>query len=370
MKVLFIPCGIGLGHATRTNAIINKIRKKSDIVVSTYGEAYKFFKRQGIKTYKIKGIEYPRGEPKFTLSGFLLKNLDLPIVLARNYFVLSDIINKEKPDIVFIDSDPSSFIVANYLRQKDIFLSNFPALFFERKSMPEWILNKLYYQIGVLETTIDYMLKYAESLVFPSFIKYKNKPPKMEIVDLIVRKKPNQISPEKEIRNSLKIKEKFYLVSLSNYLEEDVTLSILKTLKLFKEKKFIVTSTSIKKYRKIGNLTLNPFLKKYFEYLKISEGIICSSGHSTMSEAIVYKKPIFSIPIKEHVEQITNAIMVEKYDLGSNYIIKENFKEDVFKRKLSYYFKNQEIYESSLKKRNVKGDGAKETADVISKLTK
>lgn len=370
MKVLFIPCGIGLGHATRTNAIIDEIKEKSDIVVSTYGDAYDYFKSLKLKTYKIWGLTYPKGESKFTLFSVFLENIGLPVVLVRNFFALSEIINKEKPDVVFIDSEPGSFIVANYLKQKDIFLSNLPALFFEMESIPQWISNKLSNQISILEKSMDYMLRYADSIVFPSFIKYKDKPSKIEITNLIVRKKPNSLPSEESISQSLKINEKFYLVSLSSYIGEELTLSIIKSLKQFKDRNFIVTSRYFKKNQKTGNITIFPFLNNYLEYLKISEGLICSSGHSSISEALVYKKPVFAVPIKEHIEQITNAVIIEKYGLGNNYIIKDRFNEEMLKRKLSFYFKNHLEHKLNLKKRDIKSNGAKEIKEIILKLAK
>ena len=61
-------------------------------------------------------------------------------------------------------------------------------------------------------------------------------------------------------------------------------------------------------------MVLYPFLSE--NYLRRASGVITLGGYSTMSEAVGYKKPIFMMPIENHVEQFMNAHLVKRHGFG------------------------------------------------------
>jgi UDP:flavonoid glycosyltransferase YjiC (YdhE family) len=56
-----------------------------------------------------------------------------------------------------------------------------------------------------------------------------------------------------------------------------------------------------------GALTIIPWVKNRFEYLKTCELVICRGGHNTIMQSIFYGKPSIIIPTPNHTEQYTNA---------------------------------------------------------------
>ncbi|RMF29328.1 MAG: hypothetical protein D6752_06205 [Candidatus Nitrosothermus koennekii] len=52
------------------------------------------------------------------------------------------------------------------------------------------------------------------------------------------------------------------------------------------------------------------------EIFALSDLLIVRGGHSTLSQAILYGKPVITIPIENHGEQIGNARKVDKLGLG------------------------------------------------------
>ena len=48
MKVLMMPCGIGMGHTSRCIALAEKLREKNvEVVFASYGSGYKMLKEYG-----------------------------------------------------------------------------------------------------------------------------------------------------------------------------------------------------------------------------------------------------------------------------------------------------------------------------------
>ncbi|MGC6413692.1 MAG: glycosyltransferase family protein, partial [Bacteroidia bacterium] len=52
--------------------------------------------------------------------------------------------------------------------------------------------------------------------------------------------------------------------------------------------------------------------KKFIKTLVNSKGVISSSGFSTLSEALYLNKPLLTIPINSHFEQIYNSTIIER----------------------------------------------------------
>ena len=52
--------------------------------------------------------------------------------------------------------------------------------------------------------------------------------------------------------------------------------------------------------------------KKFIKTLVNSKGVISSSGFSTLSEVLYLNKPLLTIPINSHFEQIYNSSIIER----------------------------------------------------------
>ena len=66
-----------------------------------------------------------------------------------------------------------------------------------------------------------------------------------------------------------------------------------------------------------GNLTFKSFSEHgLLEDMAQSAYVICGGGHTLMSEALYYGKPIISLPVKGAFEQWLNAHYLEKLGYG------------------------------------------------------
>ena len=97
--------------------------------------------------------------------------------------------------------------------------------------------------------------------------------------------------------------------------------------------------------------------KEFLNDLKGCKAVICNGGFTFISEAIYLKKPILSLPINGHFEQILNAIYIKKMNYGEFY-------RDLDVSKIKSFIKNIGKYNTVKNKQN-KNNLALKTIDRI-----
>lgn len=94
-----------------------------------------------------------------------------------------------------------------------------------------------------------------------------------------------------------------------------------------------------------GNLAFKTFSEAGFvEDLASARALVANGGFTTLGEAVYLHKPILSVPIKHHAEQILNAFYVEK--LGYGKYVEELTQEGLegFLSQLDTYAENLSAY--------------------------
>src|SRR3989344_1202849 len=88
-KILYTVCGVGLGHASRSAAIISKLLKKHDVLITSYGKAYDFLKQEFkpdiiVTDFDVNGL-------------YIAKLFNLPVVTISNMHILNYLPVEMKP---------------------------------------------------------------------------------------------------------------------------------------------------------------------------------------------------------------------------------------------------------------------------------
>jgi len=173
----------------------------------------------------------------------------------------------------------------------------------------------------------------------------------------IIRLLPEELNSEHYLMRKHKIKKKPLIVMLggSNY-GAYLAKAIFSLRKEFDEN-FIFFGSDIS-----IPLEHYKFKENYLEYLKISKGVISLAGNLTMSECMVYKKPMLVFPIKNHVEQLLNVYTLRNYlEVGDPNDIAGSLK--IFLSKID------EI-KRSLEMANMQGTGAVDVVEIIEETLK
>jgi uncharacterized protein (TIGR00661 family) len=363
MKLLFVVTGIGYGHATRVDSIINEIKsrdKNCKIIIAAYKSSYTYFEEK-YKVIKLNGVNYSSKNFNLNLFNLVRTNLNYPLNVRNDINLLCGYINKENPDIVIVDWEISGLIAADRCNKKSILIFNYdPELF--KEFIQKFKLGRTkVIQSKFVETIYSLAEKKSEAIFVPGLKNaVKNK---FHYVDFILRYNSNKIPQENILMNRLGLKKKPILVMLggSNFgykLLEKLNEIFLE----LKEEHFIVFGYDHNFKKK--NITCYGFNKDYLEYLKVSKGVIMLAGHSSFGECAVFKKPCLVFPIRGHVEQMLNAFTIERTGIGLVKYLK-NIKKEQIRKDVKEFIENVDKLQAKANKLNSKGIGASQVADFV-----
>ena len=362
MKILVLVSGIGFGDATREHANIIAIKKKfpkARIMVAGYDNSYLYFKDK-FHTLKIKGYKMPGKSMKVNPVLFGLRNILLPAFWPVETLKVRLQAFNFIPDLIITDFEPVGLSLSKMFKTKNIVVFGFdPDLYQEYKKN-----HKIGYAQKVEATYFSQLYDQADIVVIPTFKKRRKKHLRHTYINPIIRVKPEDLPEEKKIMKSLGLKKKPILIMLGG---SDFGTKIAKTInKLapkFKEH-FIIFG---------GNLNINlqknvhyiQYTSDFFKYLKVSKGLITLAGHSTLSEALVYKKAILCFPIHNHIEQELNA-----FTLKDTIQISNKHSPKIVEKELKQFIKDIPKIEKKVAKLNIKASGPQDLVKIIETIMK
>jgi len=360
--------GIGLGHAVRSEAVYRYINKKARTKILTYSDSYNYYKHVNIPSANFSGQVYKGYEYSFDILLQIMDFFKSPTKLKKEYERFKKIADKFKPDIVFSDSEPNAFFYAVNRSLPNYTLTNLITTMVNYKHLPRKFKTKeVSLQNVLLNRLMKFMLKKGDELIVPSFESNVEFIDRVNYTDLIVRQKPSELESDKKLKNKLGIDREFYYVHVGGAEIERYILPILESiLSSFKDKFFVISSNyATNKVIKKDNMIIYPFIKNASEYIKLSNGVISPAGHSSISEGIVYKKPMLVIPIRNHVEQLVNAFLLKKEGFGEACFFEKRISAKALKKSLISFFNKEDVFDENLKKTKFKGNGARQIAKLI-----
>lgn len=280
MRILYGIQGTGNGHISRSREIVRELKKEHDVFCIFSGRKKdNYFDLDEFKPYEIyKGLTFHKKNGKINIAETLI-NADV-ITFLKDVKNISDDF-----DLVITDFEPIT------------------SLFARKNKIPSIGISHQYsFNISsFLSNNIDSLFKYT----------IKNFAPADKEIGLHwISFDENIMHPiiSNDILNINTKEENFYLVYLPWEDKEKI-----KTLSKFKEK-FVVFDKRNIFAKNIKHKKLNR--KNFIEHLSKCKGIICNSGFQLLTEAIYLNKKIYTIPMKNQSEQLSNANILSSMCLG------------------------------------------------------
>ena len=234
------PCGVGLGHITRSEPVAREIvRQGGKVVFSTYGDGIGYAEKMGLRLVKTVPIMLrvrEDGSVDFkstaTRSGL---SLGFRTFIRQ---VLAEIRNLKnfKPDVVFSDSRASTLVAAKLLRIPVILMLNQYRVNIVRKpsTIRLSISDRIFFVIANIawtffRTLLQGLWSISDQILIPDFsypytislgnlVIPKRHRGKVRLVGPVVTKKPSQISQSSdEIRRrfALEVSKPLVYVAVS-----------------------------------------------------------------------------------------------------------------------------------------------------------
>lgn len=325
-KILYSINGEGMGHATRSMALIQELRKKHDVmVIAGSSRVYPYVKNIHPKTKMYEGIRITYKDDEVDDYETLKKYFrwitnESPSSIKKIY----KIFKSYKPDILLTDFDGTTSYIANVLDIPVACICNIHSMTHLKYHVPKKYL-KTSIKVKIVTKAI---FPKADYHLITTFFYLPAKSDNVSVFPPVLRK---------EIYD-LKTKSGDYILI---YQTADTNKRLIEELKNIKHK-FIVYGFD--KDKKESNIIFRKFNNTiWLKDLAGCKAVISNGGFSLLSEAVSLHKPVFSMPIKGQFEQILNALFIKKLGYGEMH-------ESTDSRRVIRFIKNLKRYEKNLKK--------------------
>lgn len=355
MKLLFVVTGVGLGDATREHANMKAFLDKdpnTEILVAGYDNSYEYFKAK-FPTIKIKGYKIHGKRLKFNVLSFALSNFTLPFIWIWQAFKLRLLVKRYNPDIIISDFEPTGITIAKLVKKKCVMIFGYDPLayddFIKKHKVPRIMALEHEYLKSVYAN--------ADFAIIQTLGKKKNSMI-YHYVNPISRIKPEDLHAESTLMKKLGLKKSPILVMLGGSefglkLAKDIDTMASK----FRNENFIMLGAS-KVIPRSKNVIHYPFKENVFEYMKVAKGVITLAGQKSITESLVFKKPMLVFPIEGHIEQALNAFAVQ----GNAMVC---WKSSKAKKAIADFIKAIPPLSRKMKKLNIKADGSEEVVKLV-----
>lgn len=334
-KVYFTPYGVGLGHASRLLTIAEKVQNNNiEVKFSSFGEAVDYISRYGYRCNQVPAVEFSwNSQGSFSLKNSIsnvpnwFKNFTIQIAKEVELMI------KFSPNLIVSDSRLSSLISSRLLGIPSLVLLNqiklllspklhsFKAGRFFETVNGEFIgsLWSLANEILIPDLPPPYTISENNIWNTSSVVK------KIKYIGIIAPKINISAQQLIKVTNLLNFSNSkpivFFHISGPDKTRLPIVRKILDAQKYFKNKIQYVISEGK------PNGKIEPFKISdngwYYEWCPIrdelfilSNILVLRGGHTTISQAIKFGKPIISIPIENHAEQISNSLKITKIGIG------------------------------------------------------
>lgn len=296
MRILYGVVGEGMGHATRSRVSIDHLRRRGcDVLVLASGHSLRMlgplYPGRVLATDGI-GLRHTLGSLDLGAS-IALNVQDLPGKLARSMLAMRTI-DRFAPDLVVSDFDALASLWARSRGVPLVTVDNHQSIV--RFDHPAAALRGIEPLVAASRRVVGLRSQGARHAVVTAFACPGVRPefaPTTTVVPPIVREHVASAPPSGGDR---------VLVYQSSTSDPD----LVRCLRDFRSVRFVVYGLG--RAGSIGNVEFKPSDDdEFLRDLCAARAVVANGGMSLMGEAIYLGKPVFSVPIRRHPEQILNG---------------------------------------------------------------
>lgn len=305
LRVLYGVAGEGMGHATRSQVVIEHLLAEGhEVRVVASGAAFRYLSTRLAHVEEIFGPSFAMTEGQIHKWATVAQNVrlarrDLPETLRAWLASL----NEWRPSVVVTDFEPLVALYARLARKPLVALDNIQAL--DRLRHDKMIIgDRVDRENFMLARAVTRsMVPRADAYVITTFF---NAPLCKRPTTLV----PPIVRPEVAAAEAV---EGDHLVVYSSGEQ-----SVLDALRATGVRCLVYGMRGGPEEAVVdGNLEFRPPSNEGFvEALRTARAVVAGGGFSLVSEAIVLRKPILAIPLRGQFEQIMNARYVERLGYG------------------------------------------------------
>ncbi len=324
-RILYGVAGEGMGHAVRSKAVIDHLKKKHEVRIVAAGKAHSFLLRYSpVEKIDYFKIIYRNNKTAIALTA-LNNTARFPLILLRSLRI-GRLIRQFKPNLIITDFEP---LVDYYAFFKKIPVISIDNQHLIPEANHDAISKNQRFSALVARLIVRLFIIKKNACFITAIVPAKSSSSRFHLIEPLLRK---------EIIEGKPMKKEHILVYQTSTSNKDLVSS----LQRLADVRFLVYG--LNENKKMGNVTLKKASEKEFlEDLRTCRAVITNGGFTLISEAIHLKKPILSVPVKNHFEQFLNAMHVHMCGFGM-------YGEDINEHVVSQFLDHLPEYEEYLKK--------------------
>ncbi|MDD3754494.1 MAG: UDP-N-acetylglucosamine--N-acetylmuramyl-(pentapeptide) pyrophosphoryl-undecaprenol N-acetylglucosamine transferase [Methanobacterium sp.] len=325
MRVLLIPCGIGMGHTSRAVALAgNIIRNGGEVLFASYGSGFQMLNSySNFEVVKLPEIKFYGSSGELNLKYTAKKSIDAPFIFLKSIYHESRIIKDFNPDVVVSDSHYSVPITCKVMGIPCVLVSN--DLYPDFKEVYQNDRTMEYLENG-LQRFIKDVSKLCQSIIIPDVKNSWDIPPqirdRVNYSGPILKMNTNNMDSKAELRRrfGFDTSEKIVMVTVggSQFGSKLLNLVCKSAPELNCDRLILVTGPQIKldHVESSSRIIVKKYLEDMMEWMKLSDLLVSLAGHTTCMELASLGIPSLLIPIENHPEQLKNALKMKKYGIA------------------------------------------------------
>ncbi len=302
LRVLYGVNGEGMGHATRSEVVIDSLLARHDVRVVASGAAFRFLRERLPRVDRIFGPTFALEQGEIRRWATVRQNLrlardELPDTI-RSW---ADEVDDWEPDVVISDFEPLAGAYARLTRTPLIAVGNINAL--DRCRHDREIVGREREDYLLARAVAHSMVPGAVEYIVTTFFR----PPLARGATTLV---PPIVRPE--IVEARRVRGDHLVVYSSGDEAPIEALRAAGIRCLVYGMRGGPTEAVVE-----GNLEFRPQSGEGFvEALRTARGVVTGGGFSLLSEAVYLGKPILSVPLRGQFEQLMNARYAERLGYG------------------------------------------------------
>src|SRR5262249_5246300 len=304
MRILYGVVGEGMGHATRSRVLLEKLVQEHEIHVVASGRAKEYLERRFGNVHAIWGYTIAYEVNQVRKWQTVVQNVKGAVSgwshNVRQYF---ELIGQFRPEVVISDFESFSYLFAKRHRLPVFGVDNMQII--NRCEHDPSLLGGFEDSFELARSIVKSKLPGAFHYLITSFFRPPMRKERTTLIPPLLRREILEALPEPgdhllvyqtaegasalpAILRKADVPSRVY--GFRRDLSEDVT---------------------------EGNVTYRPFSEpRFIEDLRTARAVIASGGFTLMSEAVYLRKPVLAVPLVGHFEQVLNALYLQKLGYG------------------------------------------------------
>jgi len=302
MRVLYGVNGEGMGHATRSEVVIDALLARHDVRVVASGAAFRHLSERLPRVKEVFGPTFAMGEGQIRRWATVLQNVRLgrtELPDAVRLWIAE--VHDWRPDVVITDFEPLAGIFARWTRTPLVAVDNINMI--DRCRHDREIIGREHEDYVVARAVTRSMVPGAVEYIVTTFFQPPIARQGTTLVPPIVR--PEIAAAEGRFGDHLVVYssgEKHVLEALRSSGVRCLVYGM---------------RGGPDDARVDGNLEFRPPSNDGFvEALRTARAVVAGGGFSLLSEAVYLGKPVLSVPLRGQFEQLMNARYLQRLGYG------------------------------------------------------